>query len=106
MMEAIDKLAKIRKTETIYLHVDVTNKGALRLYENAGYQKLPNDDPLFLEFTTKLNLHDGATKGRKHYLMAKNIKPPTWIKGIKNEETSMIRSKQRGTLGIEVEVLE
>jgi len=102
MMEAIDKVAKIRKTETIYLHVDVENIGALRLYEHAGYKKLPSDDPVFLEFTTKLNLHDGATKGRKHYLMSKDfVKKPTWLEDHNKKETFSGQT-QRGTLGIEV----
>ena len=101
MMEAVDKVAKIRKTETIYLHVDVENVAALRLYNRSGYRKLPNDNPVFLEFTTKLNLHDGATKGRRHFLMAKDMKEPTWIEDKYKDESLNIQT-QRGTLGIEV----
>jgi ribosomal protein S18 acetylase RimI-like enzyme len=101
MMEAVDKVAKIRKTETIYLHVDVENVAALRLYQRAGYAKLPSDDPVFLEFTTKLNLHDGATKGRRHFLMAKDVKEPTWLENKYKDESLNIQT-QRGTLGIEV----
>lgn len=85
MMEAIDTLANTRKIETIYLHVDVTNLGAVNLYERAGYRKLEPDNPIFLEFTTKLNLHDGATKGRNHFLMAKDLRQPTWF-SIQEEE--------------------
>jgi len=79
MMEAIDTLANTRNIETIYLHVDVTNLGAVNLYKSAGYRKLEPGNPIFLEFTTKLNLHDGATKGRNHHLMAKDLRQSTWF---------------------------
>ena len=70
----------MRKVETLYLHVDVENKGAISLYEKAGYQVVDNSEPMFLEFTTKLNLHDGATKGRNHLLLYKDlVKRPTWL---------------------------
>ena len=100
MMESIDALAKIREVETIYLHVDVTNSGAVRLYENAGYRKLNSTNPMYLEFTTKLNLHDGATKGRCHYLMAKNVRTPTWLNI--QEQRKQYEPQKRKTLGIEV----
>ena len=60
--------------------MDVDNKGAIALYEKAGYQAVDNSEPMFLEFTTKLNLHDGATKGRNHLLLYKDlVKRPTWL---------------------------
>jgi ribosomal protein S18 acetylase RimI-like enzyme len=99
MMEAIEKVAKIRDAETIYLHVDVTNVGALRLYEKAGFEKLPKENHVFKEFTTKLNLHDGATKGRNHYLMSKDLKNPTWLKDIESLHPTCVHE---ATLGIEV----
>lgn len=104
LMEAIDTVANIRKIETIYLHVDVTNTGAVNLYEGAGYRKLKYDNPIFLEFTTKLNLHDGATKGRNHHLMAKDIKQPTWLtlkEDSRHEEACGNKSRER-TLGFDV----
>jgi ribosomal protein S18 acetylase RimI-like enzyme len=80
LLEGVDELATIRGVETLYLHVDVTNVAALRLYDRAGYQQVDPQDPIFGEFTTKLNLHDGATKGRKHFLLFKDLTPnPTWI---------------------------
>eukprot|EP00537_Pseudo-nitzschia_pungens_P001373 CAMPEP_0172378028 /NCGR_PEP_ID=MMETSP1060-20121228/69215_1 /TAXON_ID=37318 /ORGANISM="Pseudo-nitzschia pungens, Strain cf. cingulata" /LENGTH=446 /DNA_ID=CAMNT_0013105741 /DNA_START=156 /DNA_END=1496 /DNA_ORIENTATION=- len=99
MMDAIDSLADIREVETIYLHVDVTNSGAVRLYEQAGYRKLDSGDPMYLEFTTKLNLHDGATKGRCHFLMAKDLRQPTWLS---LQEQQKQYQPHRRTLGIEV----
>jgi ribosomal protein S18 acetylase RimI-like enzyme len=99
MMKAIDKVASIRNIETIFLHVDVENQAALRLYENAGFRKLPSDNPAFYEFTRKLNLHDGATKGRRHFLMCKDLKPPTWLQDIFKEEPA---HTHRGNLGIEI----
>lgn len=79
-LQAIDVLAKTRGIESLYLHVDVENESAIALYENAGYRKVDaSSDPMFLEFTTKLNLHDGATKGRNHYLLCKDMKNPTWL---------------------------
>lgn len=106
MMEAIDNLANIREVETIYLHVDVTNFGAVHLYERAGYRKLESDNPIFLEFTTKLNLHDGATKGRNHYLLAKDLRRPTWLNIQKQQQQHIDEAcsvkPQRRMLGIEV----
>ncbi len=103
LMEAVDKLAASRNIETIYLHVDVTNTGAVNLYKKAGYRQLENDNPIFLEFTTKLNLHDGATKGRNHYLLCKDLKQPTWFQ-IPDEEQIMKEPSmtQQRTLGIDV----
>ena len=80
LAQAIDVLANMRGIETLYLHVDVENEGALALYEKAVYRKVDNNEPMFLEFTTKLNLHDGATKGRNHFLLYKDLVPcPTWL---------------------------
>lgn len=60
--------------------MDVLNFGALDLYRKAGYRKVHHADPTYDEFTTSLNLHDGATKGRRHYLLYKNLtQNPTWI---------------------------
>lgn len=99
MMEAVDALAEIRNVETIYLHVDVTNEAAVGLYERAGYRKLKSKNTVYLEFTTKLNLHDGATKGRNHYLMAKDLRKPTWLT-IKEQEEQIQTSRR--SLGIEI----
>ena len=89
-MKGIDELAKKRNVETLYLHVDVQNKVACHVHQRAGYiiigkhNEQPNrkgsGDRMCDQFTTSLNLHDGATKGRKHYLMYKHLVPnPTWI---------------------------
>lgn len=70
----------MRGIETLYLHVDVENESAISLYERAGYRMVDTSAPMFLEFTTKLNLHDGATKGRNHFLLYKDlVKCPTWL---------------------------
>ena len=64
----------------MYLHVDVENTPALKLYQKNGYEVLDSKDPTYNEFTTRLNLHDGATKGRNHYLLHKRIsRHQTWI---------------------------
>jgi hypothetical protein len=69
----------MRGIETLYLHVDVKNEGALLLYERAGYKRATGSD-MFVEFTRKLNLHDGATKGRNHFLFYKDlVAQPTWF---------------------------
>lgn len=80
MHQAIDELANMRGVESVYLHVDVENRGAISLYEKAGYRKIDMTDPMYLEFTTSLNLHDGATKGRNHFLLCKDmVSCPTWL---------------------------
>ncbi len=84
-----------RGVETIYLHVDVQNTAAYNMYINAGYSKLDGTDPMYAEFTTKLNLHDGATKGRNHYLLEKKItEKQTWL--------DPMMKKNIGTLGFDI----
>jgi ribosomal protein S18 acetylase RimI-like enzyme len=71
---------QVRDAETLYLHVDVTNREAISLYEKAGYRQVESDDPMFLDFTASLNLHPGATKGRVHHLFYKDlVEDPTWL---------------------------
>jgi len=78
----------LRNVESLYLHVDVLNFGALELYRKAGYRKVHHADPMYAEFTTSLNLHDGATKGRRHYLLYKNlVQNPTWLP-VPDDQTS------------------
>jgi ribosomal protein S18 acetylase RimI-like enzyme len=96
--QAIDELASIRGVETIYLHVDVSNVGALLLYKRAGYEKVKSDDPAYFEFTRSLNLHDGATKGRNHFLLEKHLcDEPTWLPMA--DTTVRLNT---GTLGFEI----
>lgn len=106
LLAAMDKLAYERNAETLYLHVDVKNEAAIALYVNAGYQKVISD-PIFLEFTTSLNLHPGATKGRDHFLFYKDLTPqPTWLAPPppRSCHPSEYRQPERlvGTLGIEI----
>ena len=102
----------MRDVESLYLHVDVENVAAISLYEQAGYRKVCRTD-MYLEFTTSLNLHDGATKGRKHFLMCKHlITCPTWLPLVHEKENSIESSKALattatdfsalGTLGFEI----
>ena len=89
LLEAIDVLARQRRIETLYLHVDVENCAALRLYEKSGYRNVQlhcnggDDDDnqlMYREFTKSLNLHPGATKGREHFLLYKNmVNDSTWL---------------------------
>jgi ribosomal protein S18 acetylase RimI-like enzyme len=79
LLDAMDRLARDRHVETLYLHVDTMNYSALQLYHKAGYQIAPDRD-VFLDFTSSLNLHPGATKGRDHFLLYKDLRPdPTWL---------------------------
>jgi hypothetical protein len=101
----------MRGIETLYLHVDVKNEGALGLYERAGYKRATGSE-MFLEFTRKLNLHDGATKGRNHFLLYKDlVARPTWLPAPPAEAkrsvpgpvfTAECPLRPAGTLGIEV----
>lgn len=86
-MKAIDIFAKIRDAESIYLHVDVTNDIALNLYQKAGYS-ICEKNLTNLEFTKSLNLHDGATRGRNHFLLCKHLQRPTHLP-IRNRETTI-----------------
>lgn len=97
LMQSIDELARRRGVETLYLHVDVANAKAISLYEGAGFARVPAEDEMYSGFTRSLNLHDGAMRGRNHYLLYKDISQPTWLPGEKSEVKS-----QRGTLGIEI----
>jgi len=107
LMDSIFSLAQKRCAETLYLHCDVQNYGALRLYENAGYRKLLSDDPMYREFTKSLNLHPGATKGREHFLLYKNVvSEPTWLEDTavqNNVHDSRGRKNELiGVLGFEI----
>ena len=112
----MDKLATIRNVETLYLHVDVNNFAAYSLYKRAGYETLDSHkNQMYAEFTRKLNLHDGATRGRNHYLMHKKVsRKQTWYTNTRryderNEMSSLSRRSasdggggRRGTLGFEI----
>lgn len=76
LLEAVDELARVRDVESLYLHVDVTNTAAIRLYTNIGYT-IVEPTPAHREFTESLNLHDGAGNGRSHFLLVKHLKEPT-----------------------------
>jgi ribosomal protein S18 acetylase RimI-like enzyme len=66
--------------ETLFLHVDVLNDAAISLYKKAGYRRVESLDRFFLDFTTSLNLHPGATKGRNHDLYYKDlVTEPQWL---------------------------
>jgi len=76
LLKAVDLFADIRGVESIYLHVDVKNKVALSLYKQAGYCVCRRTG-IHKDFTKSLNLHNGATRGRNHYLLFKHVKTPT-----------------------------
>lgn len=102
ILRAIDILAERRGVETMYLHVDVENQGALKMYEKVGYHKVLSTDAMFLEFTTSLNLHPGATRGREHFLLYKNLKAePIWLDD-REEGSASCRAPLLGGFGIEI----
>jgi ribosomal protein S18 acetylase RimI-like enzyme len=117
LMLGVDELASLKGIESLYLHVDVNNLAAITLYEKAGYRIIGKYDshPMFEEFTMRLNLHDGATKGRKHYLMEKHLNDsPSWIDVGEEADARFVaemnaaiaereeRAEDRGSLGFEV----
>jgi len=80
LMQGAEEVAALRKIESIYLHVDVTNVAAIAMYEEAGYYKLDKRRPIYAQFTASLLLHDGALMGRCHYLMCKHLtEHTTWV---------------------------
>jgi hypothetical protein len=60
-------------------------------------------DPIFSEFTRSLNLHPGATQGRDHFLLYKDlIVNPTWL----NEgRHGRLRSEEPGRGGDEGDIV-
>ena len=117
LMSGVDELATLKGIESLYLHVDVNNLAAITLYEKAGYRIIGKYDshPMFEEFTMRLNLHDGATKGRNHYLMEKHLTDsPSWIDVGEEADAKFVAemkaaiaareasAKDRGSLGFEV----
>lgn len=98
-VQSIDQLARMRDVETLYLHVDTNNYGALSLYRRSGYTQVADEDTKYQEFTRSLNLHDGATKGRSHYLLQKDLMAPTWVL-----DRNVDLSSQKGSLGFEITV--
>lgn len=106
--KSVDKLAQIRGVETVYLHCDVTNLAAVSMYEKGGYEILDSSNPVYLEFTVKLNLHDGATKGRNHYFLRKKItKQQTWLGGeppnnVEENKRKSAEENKRGSLGFDI----
>jgi ribosomal protein S18 acetylase RimI-like enzyme len=115
LLRAMDVYAACRHVETLYLHVDVSNAAAVSLYEKAGYRRVDteleyesdhdvdNDDrqAMYREFTRSLNLHPGATAGREHFLLCKDLTPnPTWL-----TETASLTKRQGqlvGSLGFDI----
>ena len=91
LLNAIHVYAVRQRIETIYLHVDVTNNGAISLYEKCGYRKTDASEPVFEEFTKSLNLQPGATKGRIHSLLFKDVRLATWLP----QETRTVEPQQR-----------
>jgi len=57
--------------ETLYLHVDVGNEAALRLYQRTGFAMVDTDAAQ--DFTTALQLHPEATHGKRHWLLSKDL---------------------------------
>lgn len=116
LLKGIDELARKRNVETLYLHVDVENIAACSLYKQAGYEILDSKNKMYAQFTTKLNLHDGATKGRRHHLMHKKLtENQTWYPPLQESSSLSPAFKsctttaqtgrkplERGTLGFEV----
>mmetsp|Transcript_16143 Transcript_16143/g.34897 ORF Transcript_16143/g.34897 Transcript_16143/m.34897 type:complete len:674 (+) Transcript_16143:208-2229(+) len=96
LMRGVDKIAAIRNVETIYLHVDMTNRAACAMYEKCGYRYLDKRDPIYAQFTASLNLHDGAMHGRKHYFLCKNrTGRTTWF-----EDDDLFSEMRKGSLGM------
>ena len=87
--------------ETLYLHVDVTNEAAIRLYTKAGY-KVVEPSPTYIAFTRALNLHDGARNGRNHYLLYKDLKTPTILTYDEEFDVSMDYEKKKNQIGFEM----
>ena len=85
----MDEFAAIRNAASLYLHVDVTNLGAIRLYEKAGYSRVDQSNLMYQDFTTSLNLQDGATKGRNHFLLCKQLTKPNWSEMSPNESAKV-----------------
>jgi ribosomal protein S18 acetylase RimI-like enzyme len=116
ILQAIEIWAQLQSQdgyaiESLYLHVDVSNRNAIQLYEKAGFFKVFSQDPMFSEFTSVLNLQPGATPGREHYLLCKNlVAHPVWLNDQYDDpsvHTKLIASSGKhfpilGQFGIEI----
>jgi ribosomal protein S18 acetylase RimI-like enzyme len=49
LMRGADEVAALRNVESIYLHVDVTNRAACALYEKCGYYYLDKREPIYAQ---------------------------------------------------------
>ena len=104
LMAGVDELAKARGVEMLYLHVDVNNRAAIKLYQKAGYAIVDRSgDQMYENFTRSLNLQDGATRGRIHLLMEKQmVEHPTWIDSLEIDQSISKEAEPMGALGFEV----
>ena len=90
--------------------MDVQNFPAYTLYERAGFEVVDShNNPMYAEFTRSLNLHDGATRGRNHYLMQKRVsRKQTWYNHSSSRimsersSSSLLPSGKRGRIGFEL----
>jgi ribosomal protein S18 acetylase RimI-like enzyme len=98
LLSAIDVYARKKGIESLYLHVDVKNNGALNMYHKAGYREVDSNHPMYYEFTKSLNLHPGATKGRDHVLLCSNLTSKVnWCEGKRQRRHELV-----GSLGFEI----
>lgn len=83
--------------------MDVTNEAAIALYTKAGFKKV-EPSPTHMSFTRSLNLHDGATNGRNHYLFYKHLRNPTILSNdvLWYDEDSDDKSKQKQQMGFKM----
>jgi hypothetical protein len=94
-LKGVDELAtKYRNVESLYLHVDVKNEAALNLYQKSGYVRVDQTDEMYREFTRTLNLHDGATRGRTHYLLVKHLRTATWLEAANEKSACSVSSAE------------
>jgi hypothetical protein len=65
---------------------------------------------MYREFTRTLNLHDGATRGRNHYLLVKHLKQVTWLcdenlqENTHRHEETVVIEKNSQLMGFDVSV--
>lgn len=108
LLQGMEELAKLKKIETLYLHVETNNIHALHMYSKFGfhivlgpyehtkYTNYPQDRAIYKEFSQRLNLyndkneHNDGVEGLKYYYLMKKDLVGGFVRDIEESEVLMV----------------